>query len=163
MIVLDTDIASAFAKVDAIDRLVDLLGTRHEVCITPRLYEELQVPLGFGYDFPRKIFARVKVLNLSAQEQEDYRALVGQFLTVGKGELEAMVVCQHRRGIFSSLDRQALRIAAGQGLPTLPLGAILREFLERRLYSKAELRTLVEAINRTDNRQIDFDALRLPD
>jgi len=91
---------------------VDLLSRRHEVCITPRIYEELQVPLAFGYDFPNQIFARVKVLNLSAEEQKDYRLLSGKFPNVGKGEVEAMVVCKHRQGWFSSLDRQALQVAA---------------------------------------------------
>ena len=152
MIILDTDIASAFAKVSALDALANLLSTRHEICITPKLYEELQVPLAFGYDFPKKIFARVKVLDLSAEEQKEYRSLLGQFPTVGKGELEAIVVCKRRQGIFSSLDRQALRVAASQGIPTLPLGAILLEFFERRVYSKAELQALVAEINRADNR-----------
>lgn len=163
MIILDTDITSAFAKASVLDALVDLLSAHHDVCITPKLYEELQVPLASGYDFPKKIFARVKVLDLSAEEQEDYRALLGQFPSVGKGELEAIVVCKRRQGIFSSLDRQALRVAASQGLPTLPLGAILLEFLERQVYSKTELRTLVAEINRVDNRHIDFDALGLSD
>lgn len=163
MIILDTDIASAFAKASSFEALVDLLGSRHEVCITPKIYEELQVPLAFGYDFPQRIFARVKVLDLSAEEQNDYRAMLGKFPIVGRGELEAIVVCQHRGGIFSSLDSQALRVAAEQGLTLLPLGAILLEFLERRLYSKAELRAMVERINQADNRQIDFEALGLPD
>ena len=163
MIILDSDIASAFAKADAIDPLVDLLSTHHQVCITPRLYEELQVPLDFGYDFPKRIFARVQVLSLSAKEQEAYRELLGRFPAVGRGELEAIVVCKQHRALFSSLDRQALRVASSQGLPTLPLGAILQEFLERRLYSKAELRILVEEINRMDHRHIDFDALEWPD
>lgn len=161
MIILDTDIASAFAKASVFDDLADLLSQRHEVCITPKLYEELQVPLSFGYDFPKKIFGRVKILDLSRKEQENYRVLFGQFPAVGKGELEAIVVCKHRRGIFSSLDRQALRVATSQGVSTPPLGAILLEFLERRVYSKTELRALVEQINRVDNRRIDFDALEL--
>lgn len=163
MIILDTDIASAFAKAGTLDALVDLLSARHEICITPKLYEELQVPLIFGYDFPERIFACVKVLDLTQEEQRDYRAWLGQFPTVGKGELEAIIVCKHRQGIFSSLDRQALRIASREGVPTLPLGAMLLEFLERRIYTKAELRNLIEGINRADNRQIDFDSLDLPD
>lgn len=162
MIILDTDIASAFAKASAFDDLAGLLSQRHEVCITPKLYEELQVPLSFGYDFPQKIFARVKVLDLTQEEQRDYRALLGRFPAVGKGELEAIIVCKHRQGIFSSLDRQALRIAFREGVSTLPLGTMLLEFLERRIYTKAELRTLIEDINRADNRQIDLDSLDLP-
>jgi hypothetical protein len=162
LILLDTDIASAFAKANAFEALVDWLSSRHEVCISPKIYEELQVPLTFGYDFPNSIFARLKVLNLTAQEQEDYRALLGQFPSIGKGEVEAIVVCKYRRGWFSSLDRQALRVAESQGLPTLPLGTILLGFLEQGVYSKAELRALIEKINYMDNRQIDFDDLELP-
>lgn len=162
MIILDTDIASAFAKANAFESLAQLLSARHEVCISPKIFEELQVPLSFGYTFPNSIFARVEVLNLSAKEQEDYRTLLGQFPHIGKGEVEAIVVCKHRRGWFSSLDRQALRAAESQGLPTLPFGTILLEFLEQRVYSKDELRVLVEKINRVDNRQIDFEELGLP-
>lgn len=163
MIILDTDIASTFAKADALDALIDLLSARHEVYITPRIYEELQIPLAFGYGFPKEILTHVKVLDLSTDEQRDYRGLLKQCPTVGRGELEAIVVCKRRGGIFSSLDRQALRVAASQGVSTLPLGAILHEFVGRRVYSKAELRVLIEKINRVDNRHIDFDALGLPD
>ncbi|MCS6935962.1 MAG: hypothetical protein RMJ96_00065 [Candidatus Bipolaricaulota bacterium] len=68
---------------------------------------EIAIQLCFGYDFPKRIFARVRVLDLSPQEQQDYRVLLGQFPTIGRGELEAIVVCKHRSGVFSSLDRQA--------------------------------------------------------
>ncbi|MDF1534299.1 MAG: hypothetical protein P1P69_07340 [Methanosarcinaceae archaeon] len=42
MLILDTDIASAFAKAGHFDVLIHLFG---KVGITPMVYEELQVPL----------------------------------------------------------------------------------------------------------------------
>jgi hypothetical protein len=56
-----------------------------------------------------------------------------------------------------------LRAAVTQGVPILPLGAILQEYLDQGRYSKSELRALVAKINRVDNRPIDLDALKLSD
>jgi len=158
---LDTDLASAFAKVNAITLLVELLHEGYEIYITPRIYEELQVPLSYGYDFPKIIFEHVPVLNLKKGEQEEYRSLIREFPRVGRGELEAIAVCKHRRGIFASLDRKALDIAKANGVPVLVLGAILLEFLKRGLYSKEELEVLIREINEKDNRDIRMEDLRL--
>ena len=42
-IIIDTDIASAFAKIGRLDLLKDLFS-KHPVFITPRIFEEISVP-----------------------------------------------------------------------------------------------------------------------
>jgi hypothetical protein len=39
-----------------LELLLDLLS-KHPVFITPRIFEELSVPLDYGYTFPLKIFS----------------------------------------------------------------------------------------------------------
>jgi hypothetical protein len=55
-VILDADIVSAFAKIECLELLLDLLS-KHPVFITPRIFEELSVPLDYGYTFPLKIFS----------------------------------------------------------------------------------------------------------
>jgi hypothetical protein len=47
-IVIDTDILSVFAKVDAVDVLEKLLG-RERVVMTPAIRDEIAAPLQYGY------------------------------------------------------------------------------------------------------------------
>ncbi len=55
MLILDTDIASAFAKAGHFDALIKLLG---KVGITPMVYDELQTHLTHGYAYPDEIFSK---------------------------------------------------------------------------------------------------------
>jgi hypothetical protein len=57
LLILDTDIASAFAKAGHFDVLIKLFG---KVGITPMVYEELQIPLMHGYTYPDEIFNNAK-------------------------------------------------------------------------------------------------------
>jgi hypothetical protein len=53
LLILDTDIASAFSKSGHFDVLIKLFGS---VGITPCVYEELLTPLEHGYEYPKEIF-----------------------------------------------------------------------------------------------------------
>ena len=53
MLILDTDIASAFAKAGHFDALISLFRS---VGITTSVYEELLTPIVYGYGYPRTIF-----------------------------------------------------------------------------------------------------------
>jgi len=62
LLILDTDIASAFAKAGHFEVLVQLFG---KVGITPMVYEELQTPLMHGYAFPDEIFNKAELVTVS--------------------------------------------------------------------------------------------------
>lgn len=53
MIVFDTDILSMFAKIDAVNLLLNLFGDK--AVITPKIMDEISVPLEYGYSFPLKV------------------------------------------------------------------------------------------------------------
>ena len=50
MILLDTDIASAFAKAGYVNILVDVF--MHKIAISKEVFDELMVPVYYGYHFP---------------------------------------------------------------------------------------------------------------
>lgn len=90
MLILDTDIASAFAKAGHFDVLIHLLG---KVGITPMVYEELQTPLMHGYAYPDEIFNKAELVTILEEEQRDY-------LNVLRAELS----CTHYRLIMQNDD-----------------------------------------------------------
>lgn len=53
-ILMDSDIASAFAKIDRLE-LLQRLFPDYELLISPEVYEEILVPMDYGYNFPVKI------------------------------------------------------------------------------------------------------------
>lgn len=87
MIIFDTDILSMFAKIDAVDLLKQLFGEK--AAITPKIRDEISVPLEYGYTFPLKVISSIKTVPLSNQALEEYIKLQGNF-SLGKGELEAI-------------------------------------------------------------------------
>jgi predicted nucleic acid-binding protein len=85
IIILDTDIASAFAKVHKIITLKEFLS-HYELAICPAIYEELVVSQEYGYSFPGQIFENIKILSPTNDEISDYHNLLNTKKNLGKGE-----------------------------------------------------------------------------
>jgi len=51
VIIIDADMASAFAKIKRLELLKGLFS-KHRIVITPEIYEELTTSLEYGYTFP---------------------------------------------------------------------------------------------------------------
>jgi len=153
VIILDTDIASAFAKIKRLELLMKLF-LKHRIVVTPKIYEELTTSLDYGYTFPLDIIRCFEVLYPSEPESEDYQKLLMEKRTLGKGELEAITISKHRGYIFASLDTAALRFAEENGVETLGLHAILRSLWESGLQSKDEVSAIVKELEKEDNTRI---------
>lgn len=74
-IVLDTDILSMFAKVEAVSMLKDLFGEGN-LAITPGIEEEISIPLDYGYDFPSKALSKVETIPLTDEALSKHRQLL---------------------------------------------------------------------------------------
>ncbi len=74
-IILDTDIISTFAKIDRLTLLKNIFS-QGLLKITQEIYDELSVPLDFGYDFPEKIYDEIDVISLTDEEQKRYQELL---------------------------------------------------------------------------------------
>jgi len=97
VLLLDTDIASAFAKAGHFKLLLRLF---ERPGITPAVYEELLPPLEHGHDYPHEIFESVELVTLSDEEQREYLKLRRGGLRLGKGELESICVYESWFSLF---------------------------------------------------------------
>lgn len=154
MLILDTDIASAFAKAGHFDVLIKLFG---KVGITLMVYEELQTPLMYGYTYPDEIFNKSELVTISEEEQRDYLKLKGEHSKIGKGEIECMVVCRKRGFLFSSFDKKAISVAKESGISVITAGAIFKGFLLKGVATKKEVLKILQDIETSDNRLLEID------
>ncbi|RQW77745.1 MAG: hypothetical protein EHM14_13675 [Methanothrix sp.] len=153
-VIIDTDMASVFAKIERLE-LLKLLFSKYRIVITPRIHDELMVSLQFGYSFPNEIFKHFEVIYPTSEEGKDFQDLMSQMITpLGKGELEAISICKSRGCIFSSLDQIALRFAEDFGIETVGLHSILRAFWKSQLLSKTEVEAVIRDIEVKDNTKI---------
>ena len=99
IIILDTDIASIFAKVQKVVILKELLS-HYELAICPAIYEELVVSEEYGYSFPRQIFEHIAILSPTNDEISDYHHLMNTKKTLGKGEQRSALHLPETPGDF---------------------------------------------------------------
>lgn len=159
LIVMDTDIISAFAKIGRLNQLKKLFS-HHQLVITPMIYEELAVSLEYGYSFPKDIFGQLNIVSPTDEEEHEYHRLLTSKRALGKGELEAICICTKRSGIFSSMDSAALKYAETNGVVTLTLHSILRSFWVSGLLSRTSVKSLIRDIEEKDHMEIaDVDLI----
>ena len=148
MIVFDTDVLSMFAKIDAVDLLKQLFGKRG--VITPKIRDEISVPLEYGYSFPLKVMSTLKTVPLNDQALEEYIRLQGNS-SLGKGELEAIAYCKTEKCAFATNDIKAREFAKNEGVFVISLQAILRALWKKKISSKKEIKQIFERIKEVDN------------
>jgi len=152
MLLLDTDIASAFAKAGHFNALINLFRS---VGITTAVYEELLTPLEYGYDYPREIFAMAELITVSEEEQIEYLKIKEKHAKIGKGELESIVVCLKRGYLFSSFDKKALVVAKASGVEIITAGVIFKGLVVKGVATKREVLKIIRDIEISDNRVVD--------
>ncbi len=150
---MDTDIASAFAKIKRLDLLLRLFSN-HSIFITPRIFEELSVSLDYGYTFPLDVFESFDILYPSEEESKSYKEMLIGNKSLGKGELEAITVCKSRGYVFTSMDFAALQFAVSMNIDVLDLQSILRALWRSGIKSKDEVKMIIREIEEKDNTSI---------
>lgn len=151
-VIFDTDILSAFAKTESLP--LKKVFSKHDVYITPEIYEELEIPIEYGYNFPLKIFEKFKILTPNEKEPEIYWSFLKADRCIGKGELEAIAICINRKYYFSSMDEAAMSFAETSDVTTISLHSILRSLWESAILTKNEVHELILQIEQKDNTRI---------
>lgn len=136
-----------FAKIDAIDMLTKLF--ENKAVVTPKIRDELSVPLEYGYTFPTKVLPKIRTIPLSDKAIEEYEKL--HDLNLGRGELEAIAFCKTENCIFATNDKKAREIAKKNGVLVLSLQAILKAIWKKKIKNKKEVRQILERIKDADN------------
>jgi len=152
MLILDTDIASAFAKAGHFDVIIKLFGS---VGITPSVYEELLIPLERGYEYPREIFEKAELVTISDEEQRVYLKLKERLAKIGKGEIESIIVCLKRGYLFSSFDKRAILVAKDLGVEAVTAGVIFKGLMVKGIATREEILKIVRDIEISDNRMLE--------
>lgn len=159
MIILDTDFASVLAKADIVELVIQLFSGKHDLYITPEVYEELSVPERYGYTFPQKIFCNIDILTVEPDEQRQYLKSLNEKSMLGKGELESIVICESRNAIFATLDNKARDFSKQRGIKVLHIHSTLKLLFKIGLCSKNEILDIIKKIEETDRRVIDFNLI----
>ena len=154
MLILDTDIASAFAKSGHFDVMVKLFES---IGITPAVYEELSVPLEYGYEYPKEIFENAKLVTISDEEQREYLKLKRRLARIGKGERESIIVCLKRGYLFSSFDKKAIMVAKDIGVEVVTAGVIFEGLMVKDIATKEEVLKIAMDIEISDNRVLGLE------
>ena len=154
MLILDTDIASAFAKSGHFDVIIKLFGS---IGITPTVYEELLTPLEHGYEYPKEIFENAELVTISGEEQREYLRLKERLPKIGKGEVESIVVCLKRGYLFSSFDKRAMTVAKELGVKVVTAGVIFKGLMVKGIAPKEEILKIVRDIEISDNRMLEVN------
>ncbi len=157
MIIFDADILSIFAKVEEIDVLKHLLGDK--LVMTPKIRDEISVPLEYGYTFPLQVISKIKTIPLNREVLEEYERLQQNF-SLGKGELEAIAYCKTEGCVFATNDIKAREFAKGEGVSVISLQAILKALWKKEIKSKEEVKELLKKIKETDNLNVSVETER---
>jgi len=148
MVIIDTDVLSMFAKADAVESLIKLFSD--EVVITPKIRDEISVPLEYGYDFPVKVLSHIKTIPLNEKALDEYEKLQEE-LSLGKGELEAIAYCKTEKYMFVTNDLKARGFAKNYGVVVISLQVVLKALWKKNILSKEEARKLFNRIKQVDN------------
>jgi len=74
-VVCDTDILSAFSKINGLLLLSELFP-KHKIVISNGVYEELIFIKQAGYDFVNCIIDSVEIISMNEKELEKYRSFI---------------------------------------------------------------------------------------
>lgn len=151
---LDTDILSLFAKAEAIDLLLRLFRVER-LAITQGVFNELAIPLEYGYQFPHRVFAHSTTVSLSTEEIELYETLRLEGI-VSAADAEQIVVCQVRGWVYVTMDQMAARTAQRNGVRTVSLHALVKALQQAEALSDDELRELLDRMEHLDRTRFPF-------
>lgn len=149
MILVDTDVLSAFAKIGATE-LLRVLFDEDSLSLTPSVWQEIALSQGYSY-FNLLIdeLNQQKIVLLALTEAES--RLAGQLsLTLGAGERESLAVAQSRSGILLANEKRVMHYANQLGVECYRIPTILRALWQKQIITKSEVEALIEAIERTD-------------
>lgn len=149
-IIFDTDIASMFAKAKSLNILFDLLS-ESKLSITPKIKDELSIPLDYGYSFPEEIFQKFGLIVPDEDDYTEYERLKALHPYLGKGELEAIAIAKKKGFILAVNDQKAFEVALKEGIIPVNIHTILKTLLKKNILNKEEMSILINRLEESDN------------
>jgi len=149
-IIFDADIVSMFAKANSLDILFILLSDV-KLSITPKIKDELLIPLEYGYSFPEDIFQKFDIIIPDRDDYAEYERLKMLYSYLGKGELEALAIAKKKGYILAVNDKKAFEVALGEEMIPMNVHTILKALLKKRILKREEIYALINRLEESDN------------
>ncbi|VVB88841.1 Uncharacterised protein [uncultured archaeon] len=147
-IVCDTDVLSAFAKIDRLILLSELFP-KHKIVTTNGVYEELIFIKHAGYDFVDRIIDVVEIISMDAKELEKYHSFLSS-TSFGKGELQCISICVTRNYPFITNDKKAKRFAEKNEVIAWDIPDIMKALWKTEIRSKEEVEGIMDDLEIKD-------------
>lgn len=160
MILADTDMLSAMAKVTRLPLIFSLLRTT-ELNITPGVFGELKHSFDRGRPYAQDVFAliqtsQIRRINLTPSEIAFRDTLPA---TLGAGERESIAVSKERGGIILSNESRVAHYCRQYGIPCLRLPDLLRALWVEGIVSKQEVIDIISDLQVKDRMQFKQSVL----
>ena len=164
-VLLDTDIASSFSKINGFEILFKLFPNS-KFFIPTRVLEELKEAEELGFRFVGTVFnllgEKIEIASLNEGEMRDYEVIesIGKF---GYGEKACIAICRNRKDwILLSNDGYVNKKSRDLGINVYNLVDMLSLVIEEKIIKdEEELEELMDRIENLDRVRIrDKDYLR---
>ena len=151
MILGDTDVLSAMAKISRLPLLFSLLAA-DKLYVVPGVVAELEHSFSLGRQYATDLFAfltagRIEIVYLTPEE-----AVIreGFPITLGAGERESVAVALQRGGTVLSNESRVAHVCREQGVACIRIPDILRASWVEGLASKQEVQEIVADLKAED-------------
>jgi predicted nucleic acid-binding protein len=160
MILIDTDILSAMAKIGRIPLLFALLQTL-QFHISPGVFGELAHSFNLGRQYAIDVFALIAngQLQLVYLTQEEAALRDTLPLTLGAGERESIAIARARGGIVFSNESRVAHHCRTHGISCVRLPDLLRALWVEGIVSQHEVQEIIRDLQVKDRMQFTQSTL----
>ena len=142
-VVFDANVLSLLAKEDHLDLLLQFFTLPRY--ITPGIQSELETGLRNGVSYLKDVLQLVdeghlEVISPTATEKQAMRHLPPK---LGRGEVEAIAICQQRTLVFLTHDRKAANYCDRTDIACIRLRALLIAFQKASLLTASESKKIL--------------------
>ena len=145
--IADTDILSAFGKVEKVEILGSLFD---EILIAPAVFEELLQAQRAGFTFVEDVIKAAKLIPLDSELEKRMRRFSLLYPQLGRGETESIALAVSEKLVVLTNDKQAKRICEVNSVFFMDLEEILRALKVKGILNRGGLKQLMEAMERED-------------
>lgn len=160
MILSDTDILSAFAKIERLDELFALLKTS-QLYIAGGVFSEIEESFRQGREYALQIFEllainRISILYLTPEEKIFCESLP---ISLGRGERESIAMARERAAFLLTNESRVAHWCREYKVPCIRLSDLLRGLWTEDVLTKAEVQASIIDLQVKDRMQFKATTL----
>ncbi len=154
MILADTDVLSALAKIDRLSLLFALFQTP-KLQISPGVFREIAHSLSLGRQYAEAILALIAIGQLEVISLTEEEATFCSTLprSLGSGERESIAIARGRKGTVLSNESRVAHWCRQSQIPCVRLPDILRALWVENIGTKQEVRDIIADLQVRDRMQ----------